>query len=343
MEKLIECVPNFSEGRDEKKIEQIVTAIDSVEGVAVLNVDMGRDANRTVVTFVGPPGKIDEAAYRGIETAAGLIDMRSHRGVHPRIGATDVCPFIPLTNTTMAEAVTIARTLGWRVGERLGIPVYLYEQAAREKSRRNLAAIRKGEYEGLAEKLSQPEWRPDFGPAEFNARSGVTVIGARPILIAFNINLDTTEVRIAARLAAMLRESGYLTRDDSGNPVRHLGMFKGVKAIGWYMEHYHKAQVSMNLTDYKTSPPHLVYEACKQLAQDMGVHVTGSELVGMIPLDAMLQAGEYYLRKSGAGQASESEKIVLSVKKLGLDELKPFNPKERILEYGIRDKVDPKR
>ena len=335
MIRLLECVPNFSEGRDIKKIDHIVSSIASVEGVRILNVDVGFDTNRTVVTFVGRPDKVREAAFRGIKKASKIIDMSKHTGAHPRIGATDVCPFIPIQNTTMDECVYAAEMLGERVGEELGIPVYLYELAARHKQRTNLAVIRRGEYEGLAQKMKDPAWKPDFGPVEFNTISGATAIGARSILVAFNINLNTRDARIASRIAGRLRAAGILKHDKTGQIVRKPGLFKECKAIGWYLKKYKRAQVSLNLTDYHVTPPHIVYEACKKLAHEEGVKVTGSELIGMIPLEAMLQAGDYYSQFETGPFISIEELIFLAVQKLGLEELSVFNKEFRIIEYGI--------
>src|SRR5712671_4086544 len=294
MQKIIECVPNFSEGRDLEIVRQITAAIESVEGISLLNVDPGASTNRTVVTFAGSPEVAIEAAFRAIEKAAELIDMRKQKGAHPRMGATDVCPFIPVSNVSWEEAIECANRLGKRVGEELKIPVYLYERAARNKSRSNLAVIRAGEYEGLFEKIKQPEWKPDFGPAVFNEKSGGTVIGVRDFLIAYNANLNTKSVRRANAVAFDVREQGRVKTEDGtpsgkaildthGEPVRVPGMLKHVKAIGWFVKEYGIAQVSMNLTNIKETPLHVAFDACVESAAKRGLRVTGSEIVGMVP------------------------------------------------------------
>lgn len=349
MKKLIECVPNFSEGRDLSVIRQITEEIEKIEGVKLLDVDPGAATNRTVVTFVGTPDEVVEAAFRAVQKAAQLIDMSKHKGAHPRIGATDVCPLVPVANISMEETVEYARKLARRIGEELGIPVYCYEYAAFSEERRNLANIRAGEYEGLAEKLQNPHWKPDFGPAVFNPRTGATVVGARDFLVAYNINLNTTSVRRANSVAYDIREKGRVLRegdpitgkivkDEQGNPVYVPGTLKAVKGIGWYIEEYGIAQVSLNLTNLNVTPVHIAFdEACKK-AQERGLRVTGSELVGLIPLKAMLDAGKYFLKKQKRSVGvSEEELIKIAVKSLGLDDLKPFNPKEKIIEYRIAD------
>lgn len=346
---IIECVPNFSEGRNMAVIQQITDAIERVEGVRLLDVDPGRDTNRTVVTFVGPPDAVVEAAFLAIEKAAELIDMRQHQGEHPRMGATDVCPLIPVANISMEEVVEWARRLGERVGRELHIPVFLYEEAASRPQRRNLATIRTGEYEGLAAKLSQAEWTPDFGPAAFNAGAGATVIGARDFLVAYNVNLNTTSVRRANSVAFDVREKGRIKRegdpitgkivmDDHGRPVRVPGECKGVKAIGWFIKEYGLAQISMNITKLQETPLHVAFEACRQSAARRGLRVTGSELVGLVPLWVLLDAGRYYLQqqKRSLGVA-EAELIHIAVKSLGLDELRPFDPQQKIIEYRLRE------
>ena len=344
MMRLVECVPNFSEGRDLKKIEQITNEIQSVEGVKLLDVDPGKDTNRTVVTFVGEPEAVLEAAFKAIAKAAEVINMAQHHGAHARMGATDVCPFVPVSGVTMEECVELAKRLGQRVGEELGIPVYLYEYAATRPERRNLADIRAGEYEGLPEKMKDPDWQPDYGPAEFNARSGATVIGAREFLIAYNVNLNTRDRTLAREIAFTIRERGRAKRDENGNIIRDEngvalripGKFKECKAVGWYMEDFGRAQVSMNLTNYKVTPPHLVFDECCRLADQLGIRVTGSELVGLIPLQAMLEAGRHYLKKQGKTTGvPESELIHIAVLSLGLDDLYPFKPEEKIIEYQI--------
>jgi len=345
MMKLVECVPNFSEGRDMAKIEQITNEIKSVEGVKLLDVDPGKDTNRTVVTFIGSPEGVLEAAFKAIAKAAEVIDMRKHKGAHARMGATDVCPFVPVSGVTMEDCAELARKLGKRVGEELGIPVYLYEEAATKPERKNLANIRAGEYEGLPEKLKDPEWKPDFGPAEFNEKSGATVIGAREFLIAFNINLNTRDTKIAREIAFTIREKGRLKRDENGKVVRDEngkalrvpGKFKACKAVGWYMEDFGRAQISMNLVNYKITPPHIVFDECCKLAEKLGARVTGSELVGLIPLEAMLQAGRHYLRKQGKTTGvPESELVHIAVLSMGMDDLYRFEPDKKIIEYQFR-------
>ncbi|HPI72087.1 MAG TPA: glutamate formimidoyltransferase [bacterium] len=347
MQKIVECVPNFSEGRDQTKIEQIAAAIRSVDGVQLLDIDPGKDTNRTVMTLVGDPQGIMEAAFQAIAKAAELIDMSTHRGAHPRLGATDVCPFIPVSGITMDECSELARRLGKRVGEELDIPVYLYEKAAVRPERSNLADIRSGEYEGLAQKLRHPEWQPDFGPARFNPKSGAVVIGSREFLIAYNVNLNTRDMRIANEIAGLIRESGRPQKDDEGRILRDAdgealripGIFKACKAVGWYLEQFGRAQISINLTDYHQTPPHLVFDACCRLAEERGVRVTGSELVGLIPLQAMLEAGRYYLhkQKKSAG-VTEAELVHMAVLSLGLADLGPFDPAQKIIDYRLSGK-----
>jgi glutamate formiminotransferase/formiminotetrahydrofolate cyclodeaminase len=347
MQKLIECVPNFSEGRDENVIRKITDAIKSADGVSLLDVDPGATTNRTVVTLVGTPDAVVEAAFRGVKKAAELIDMRKHRGAHPRMGATDVCPFIPVSNVTWEEAIECARKLGKRVGEELGIPIYLYEKAAKDKSRSNLAVIRAGEYEGFAEKIKQPEWKPDFGPAKLNERAGATVIGAREFLVAYNVNLNTKSVRRANSVAFDVREqgrfktedgspSGKKALDEKGEPVRIPGMLKHVKAIGWFVKEYGIAQVSMNLTNIDETPLYAAFDACAESANKRGLRVTGSEIVGMVPKRCLTDAGRYFLRKQQWSEgASEEELIDIAVKSMGLSELKPFDPTEKVIELKI--------
>jgi glutamate formiminotransferase / formiminotetrahydrofolate cyclodeaminase len=347
MQKLIECVPNFSEGRDQNIIRQITAAIESVDGVSLLDVDPGASTNRTVVTFVGSAAAAVEAAFRGIEKAAELIDMRKHKGAHPRMGATDVCPFIPVSDVSWDEAIGCAHELGKRVAEKLNIPVYLYEKAARDSSRSNLSIIRAGEYEGFFEKIKEPAWKPDFGPAVFNERSGATVIGARDFLVAYNVNLNTKAVRRANSVAFDVRENGRVKTEDGtpygkpvldekGEPVRIPGMLKHVKAIGWYVEEYGFAQVSMNLTNIEETPLHAAFDACSEAASQRGLRVTGSEVVGMLPKKCLVDAGKYFLRKQKWSEgASEEELIHLAVRSMGLNELKPFDPKEKIIEFKM--------
>ncbi|MCI0450910.1 MAG: glutamate formimidoyltransferase [Candidatus Latescibacteria bacterium] len=342
--KIVECVPNFSEGRDRAVIDAIVGAITSVEGVQVLDVDPGRDTNRTVVTFVTPVERAVEAAFRGIAKAAELIDMAKHRGEHPRMGATDVCPFVPLGSTTMEECVTLARSLGERVGKDLGIPVYLYEYAATHDDRRNLASIREGEYEGLPEKLTHAHWQPDFGPAKLNARSGATVIGARKFLIAYNVNLNTRDKKRASDIAFAIREQGRKRRDEHGRFIRDMngdfvydpGTLKACKAVGWYIDEYQRAQVSINLTDFDVTPPHVAFEEVARQAAERGLRATGSELVGLVPLEAMRRAGVYYLEKQGASVgAPEPVLVETAIQSLGLRELGGFDPMQKIIEYRV--------
>ena len=347
MQKLIECVPNFSEGRDLNVIRQITGAIESVEGVSLLNVDPGATTNRTVVTFVGSPEGTVEAAFRAIQKAAELIDMRKHQGAHPRMGATDVCPFVPVSNVSWEEAIACAKRLGRRVGDELKIPVYLYERAAKDQSRSNLSVIRGGEYEGFFEKIKQPEWKPNFGPAVFNEKSGATVIGARDFLVAYNVNLNTKAVRRANSVAFDVRENGRIKTEDgtpsgrpildeNGEPVRIPGMLKQVKAIGWYVEEYGIAQVSMNLTNIDETPLHAAFDACAEAASKRGLRATGSEIVGMVPKKCLVDAGRYFLRKQNWSEgAAEEELIDIAVRSMGLSELKPFDPKEKVIEFKI--------
>jgi glutamate formiminotransferase / formiminotetrahydrofolate cyclodeaminase len=353
MKRLIECVPNFSEGRDQSVIRQISDAIESVEGVSLLDVDPGASTNRTVVTFVGDLDATVEAAFRGIKKAAELIDMRKQKGAHPRMGATDVCPFIPVSNVSWEEAIECAIRLGTRVGEELKIPVYLYEKAARDKSRANLSVIRAGEYEGFFEKITRPEWKPDFGPAIFSENSGGTVIGVRDFLIAYNVNLNTKSVRRANAVAFDVREqgrpktqdgtpSGKQVLDANGEPVRVPGMLKHVKGIGWFVQEYGIAQVSMNLTNIEETPLHAAFDACVESAAKRGLRVTGSEIVGMVPKKSLLEAGRYFLRKQRWSEgASEEELIDVAVRSMGLSELKPFVPAEKVIESKI-ESAEPK-
>src|SRR5437762_1462998 len=347
MEKLIECVPNFSEGRDEKIIRQITDAIKSADGVSLLDVDPGATTNRTVVTFVGSPEAAVEAAFRGIQKASELIDMRKHKGAHPRMGATDVCPFIPVSNVSWEEAIECASRLGKRVGEELKIPVYLYEKAAKDKSRSNLAVIRASEYEGFAEKIKKPEWKPDFGPVRLNEKAGATAIGAREFLIAYNVNLNTKSVRRANSVAFDVREQGRFKTEDgtpsgkkvldaNGEPVRVPGMLKHVKAIGWFVKEYGIAQVSMNLTNIEETPLHAAFDACLETASKRGLRVTGSEIVGMVHKKCLTDAGRYFLRKQKWSEGvSEEELIDIAIRSMGLSELKHFDPKEKVIELKI--------
>lgn len=349
MNQLIECVPNFSEGNDLGIINQITAEIEATEGVKLLNVDPGKATNRTVVTFVGTPNAVVEAAFKAIKKAGELIDMRKHKGEHPRMGATDVCPLIPISNISMEETAQYAQQLAQQVGSELNLPVYLYEEAQADKKRSNLSVIRAGEYEGFFKKIKEPNWKPDFGPNEFDALRGATVIGARDFLVAYNVNLNTTSTRRANSIAFDVREAGRVKRegdpitgkivtDEHGNPVSIPGTLKAVKAIGWYIEEYGIAQISMNLTNINITPVHVAFdEVCKK-ANERGIRVTGSEIVGLIPLKAMLDAGKYFLEKQQRSTGvSEKELIKIAVKSMGLDELSPFNPSERIIEYLLND------
>jgi glutamate formiminotransferase/formiminotetrahydrofolate cyclodeaminase len=349
MKQIIECVPNFSEGRDLEIIKQITSEVETVEGVKLLDVDPGKATNRTVVTFVGTPNEVIEAAFLVIKKASELIDMSKHKGEHPRFGATDVCPLVPVSNITLDECAAYAKKLGERVGSELGIPIYLYEHAASEDYRRNLASVRSGEYEGIAEKIVKPEWKPDFGPAVFNPTSGNTAIGARDFLVAFNANLNTTSSRRANSVAFDVREQGRIKRegdpvtgkilkDENGNPERIPGACKGVKGIGWYIEEYGICQVSMNITNINITPVHLAFDECVKSAYNRGMRVTGSELVGLIPLKAMLDAGRYFLEKQNRSTGvSEEELVAIAAKSMGLDDLSKFDPKKNIVEYMLED------
>ena len=339
---LIECVPNFSEGNDLNIIRQITDEIEKIDGVRLLNVDPGKATNRTVVTFVGTPEAAIDAAFRAIKKAGELIDMSKHKGEHPRMGATDVCPLIPISNISMEETAKYAQQLAKRVGEELMLPVYLYEAAQPDKSKSNLSVIRAGEYEGFAKKIVQPEWKPDFGPAVFDAKRGATVIGARGFLVAYNVNLNTTSTRRANAIAFDVREAGR-TLTENGNKKNIPGSLKSVKAIGWFIEEYGVAQISMNLTNINITPVHIAFdEVCKK-ATERGIRVTGSELVGLIPLKAMTDAGKYFLQKQQRSiGVSEKELIKIAIKSMGLDELGTFKPEERIIEYMLANKADSK-
>lgn len=353
MKKLVECVPNFSEGRDMAVIDQITAEIKAVNGVSLLDVDPGYATNRTVVTFIGEPDEVCEAAFRAIRKAKELIDMRHHHGAHPRIGATDVCPLVPVSGVTMEETVAYARRLAERVGQELAIPVYCYESAAFTPERKNLAVVREGEYEGLANKLACPETRPDFGPSDFNeetARSGATIIGARDFLLAVNFNLNTTSTRRANAIAFDVREKGRVKRegnpitgkkvlDAAGNEVYIPGTLKGTKAIGWYIKEYGIAQVSMNITDINATPLHVAFEEVCAKAAARGVRVTGTEIVGLVPKRVLIDAGKYFLKKQHRSDGiAESEVIKIAVKSFGLDDLAPFNADEKVIESLIADK-----
>jgi len=351
MKQLVECVPNFSEGRDRALIDKIVAAMAAVKGVKVLDVDPGADTNRTVVTLIGEPAPVAEAAFQGIRRAAELIDMSNHSGAHPRIGATDVCPFVPVSGVTMADCAELARQVGRRVGDELGIPVYLYEAAAASPQRVNLADVRAGEYEGLADKLRDPAWKPDFGPATFNARAGATVIGAREFLIAYNINFNTRDAALVNDIALEIREKGRVKKDAKGAVVKDAqgekvwapGKFKAVKAIGWYIEQYGCAQLSINFNNYKISPVHEVFvEVCRQ-AEMRGLRVTGSELVGLIPKQALLDAGAFFLTRQGKPAGVPDEELIhIAVKSLGLAELTPFDPLKKIIEASVEAENPPR-
>lgn len=339
---LIECVPNFSEGNDLNLIKQITAEIEKVEGVRLLNVDPGKATNRTVVTFVGEPANVIEAAYQAIKKAGELIDMSKHKGEHPRMGATDVCPLIPIANISMEETAQYAQQLAKRVGEELQIPAYLYEAAQPNKERSNLSVIRAGEYEGFFKKIKEPQWKPDFGPAEFDAKCGGTVIGARDFLVAYNINLNTTSTRRANAIAFDVREAGRTVEVD-GKKTNQPGTLKSVKAIGWFIEEYGVAQISMNLTNINITPVHIAFDEVCSKATARGIRVTGSELVGLIPLKAMLDAGKYFLMKQQRSiGVSEKELIKIAIKSMGLDELAPFKPEERIIEYLLASETDSK-
>ena len=354
MQQLIECVPNFSEGIDLSIITQITNEIEKIDGVRLLNVDPGKATNRTVVTFVGTPQAVIDAAFVAIKKAGELIDMSKHKGEHPRMGATDVCPLIPIANISMEETAKWAVKLAKRVGEELSIPAYLYEAAQPNTNRNNLSVIRAGEYEGFFKKIKLPEWKPDFGPAEYDAKRGATVIGARDFLVAYNVNLNTTSTRRANSIAFDVREAGRVKRegnsingkivtDENGNPVNIPGSLKSVKAIGWFIEEYGVAQISMNLTNINITPLHIAFdEVCKK-ATERGIRVTGSELVGLVPLKSLIDAGKYFLLKQQRSVGvSEKELIKIAIKTMGLDELSPFNPEERIIEYLLKNKADSK-
>ncbi|MCL2290785.1 MAG: glutamate formimidoyltransferase [Bacteroidetes bacterium] len=358
MKQLIECVPNFSEGRNLEIIKQITDVIEKSEGVKLLDVDPGYSTNRTVVTFVGTPDEVVETAFQVIKKAQELIDMRQHHGDHPRFGATDVCPLVPVSNITMEETAKYARMLAKRVGEELHIPIYCYENAASEEKRRNLANVRRGEYEGLKEKLADPEWKPDFGPAQFNesvAKSGATAISARDFLIAVNFNLNTTSTRRANAIAFDVREmgrpkregnpiTGKIMKDEHGNNIMIPGTLKGTKAIGWYIDEYGVAQVSMNITNTSATPLHVAYEEVKAKAEQRGVHLTGTEIVGLVPKKALLDAGYYFLKKQQRSLGiDEKEVMKIAVKSMGLDDLKPFDPAEKVIEYLLEKDQSSKK
>ncbi len=344
--KIVECVPNISEGRDPALLEAVAAAVREVAGVELLDVDPGAETNRTVFTLVGHPDAVAEAAFRLTRTACGLIDMRSHRGAHARMGAVDVVPFVPVGGgATMDDCVELAHRVGRRIGEELGIPVFLYENAATRPERRSLAEVRRGEYEGLEARLRDPEWAPDYGPQTFNPRSGATAVGARPFLIAYNVDLNTDDRRLAHDIALEIREQGRKARgpdgkvlkDADGNDVMKPGRFPAVRAVGWYIPEFGRAQVSINLTDFTQTPPHVVFEAIREEARARGLRVTGSEIVGLTPLDAMIAAGSFYLRAQGKSPAVPEPDLVRSARiSLGLDDVKPFEPDRAIIEYRLR-------
>ena len=352
--KIIECVPNFSEGRDMEIIKQITDVIESVEGVKLLDVDPGKDTNRTVVTFVGNPEAVSEAAFLSVKKASEIIDMSKHHGAHPRMGATDVCPFVPVSGITMEDAVSVAHKVAERIGNELGIPVYCYEYAASKPERRNLANCRSGEYEGLRKKLSDPDWKPDFGPNEFNERAGATAVGARDFLVAFNVNLNTTSIRRANAIAYDVREkgrparegdkiTGKIIKDQNGEKVMIPGSLKSVKAIGWFIEEYGIAQISMNLTNISVTPVHIAFDEVCRKADARGVRVTGSELVGLIPLKSLLDAGRYFLAKQQRSSGiSDEELISIAIRSMGLNDIHPFKPMEKIIEFVMADKSEHK-
>ena len=355
MKKLIECVPNFSEGIDKNKIKSIVDAVKMVQGITVLDVDPGKDTNRTVVTFVGEPADVLEAAFLGIKRASEIIDMSDHKGTHPRIGATDVCPIVPIQDVTIEDCIKYSHQLAKRVGKSLNIPVYLYEKSAQKPDRENLAVIREGEYEGLSGKLKKVQWQPDYGTKPFNKFAGATVIGCREFLIAYNINLNTKDKRLATDIAFEIRElgrskrkknlkslnllDGKIVRNEDGSPVKVAGMFKNIKAIGWYVDEYNRAQISINFTNYKISSLHHVFDAVCKLADIRGIRVTGSELVGLIPKKAILDAGKYYLKKQGRTLGvSEDDILECAIQSLGLNDISNFKADKKIIEYAIADK-----
>ena len=352
MNKLIECVPNFSEGRDTEKINTILYHIKQVDQVTVLDVDPGKDTNRTVVTLVGPPEAIAEAAFQGIKIASEVLDMSKHSGTHPRMGATDVCPFIPINGVSEEECVELSKQVGKRVGEELSIPIYLYERSAQNPKRKKLPDIRKGEYEGLTDKLADPEWKPDFGPTKLHVKGGATVIGCRDFLIAYNINLNTRDHRLATDIAFELREAGRskripnpnsknlldgeIVRHEDGKPVKVPGIFKEIKAIGWYVDSFKRAQISINFNNYKISTIHNVFDEACRLATERGIRVTGSELVGLIPLEALLMAGTYYLKKQNRSIGVPVNDIIeCAIQSLGLNDVAPFIINEKIIDYAV--------
>jgi glutamate formiminotransferase/formiminotetrahydrofolate cyclodeaminase len=343
MKRIVECVPNFSEGRDAKTIEAIAESIRSVDRVKLLSAEPDKDYNRCVVTFVGEPDAVVEAAYRSTKVAAELIDMSKHKGEHPRIGAVDVVPFVPVAGVTMEECTKLANSYGARVAKDLGIPVYLYENAARSPERKNLATIRKGEYEGLQQKLQDPAWKPDYGSTQFNAKSGATVAGARKFLIAYNVNLNSPDASIAQEISLRIRESGRplknaageVVKNEKGESVKVGGTLKAVKAMGVFLERFHIAQVSINLVDFETTPPHAAFEEVRKQARSLGSEVTGSEIVGLTPLSALLTAGRFYAAPAEAGKKTEQELMTLAIEKLGLSQLEQFVPEKKVIEFML--------
>ncbi|MBT3180435.1 MAG: glutamate formimidoyltransferase [Candidatus Marinimicrobia bacterium] len=358
MNKLIECVPNFSEGRNQNKIDDIVQHMSTISGITVLDVDPGPDTNRTVVTIVGSPDAVGEAAFQGIKRASEILDMSQHSGTHPRMGATDVCPFIPISGVTDEECIALSKQVGKRVGDELGIPVYIYEKSAQKSERIKLPVIRKGEYEGLTEKLKDKNWKPDYGPADLHIKAGATVMGCREFLIAYNINLNTKDHRLATDIAFELRETGRskripnqnsknlldgdIVRNEDGSPVKVPGMFKDLKGIGWYVDMYNRAQISINFNNYKVSTLHDVFDAACKLADERGIRVTGSELVGLIPLEAMIMAGKHYLKKQNRSLGVPTADIVeCAIQSLGLNDVTDFIPKEKIIDYAVKSENRP--
>jgi glutamate formiminotransferase/formiminotetrahydrofolate cyclodeaminase len=343
MKQIVECVPNFSEGREKKTIDAIAESIRGVDRVTLLNVEPDKDYNRTVVTFVGEPTAVVEAAYRATKTASELIDMTKHHGEHPRIGAADVVPFVPVSSVTMDECVALAREFGRRVSSDFRIPIYLYEFAASTPERRNLAAIRKGEYEGLPAKLRDPAWKPDFGLSEFNAKSGATVTGARKFLIAYNVNLNTPNANVAQEISIRIRESGRplknaageVVKGEKGETIKVPGTLKAVKAMGVFLERFKIAQVSINLVDYEVTPPHVAFEEVRKQARTLGFDATGSEIVGLTPLNALLVAGHHYAEKGKRSSLSESDLVTLATEGLGLSQIEPFEPRKKVIEYML--------
>jgi glutamate formiminotransferase / formiminotetrahydrofolate cyclodeaminase len=343
MKHIVECVPNFSEGRDAKTIDAISESIRGVDHVKLLSVEPDKDYNRCVVTFVGEPDAVVEAAYRSTKVAAECIDMTLHKGEHPRIGATDVVPFVPVAGVTMEECVKLANSYGARVAKDLNIPVYLYENAARFPERKNLATIRKGEYEGLRQKLQDPAWKPDFGSTEFNAKSGATVAGARKFLIAYNVNLNTPDASIAQEIALRIRESGrpkknaagVVVKNEKGESIKIPGTLKAAKAMGVFLERFNIAQVSINLVDFETTPPHVAFAEVRKQARSLGSDVTGSEIVGLTPLSALLMAGRFFAGSTEAKKKTERELMTLAIDKLGLSQLEPFVPEKKVIEFML--------